>query len=151
MKHNLRKLAILGTLAVCCSNCSTPEPDQPERLQKEIIAVEKAFMDQLNAQSPAEAFGNFAADQAVIKRENDTLILGKANIIHYYQQPIYHNAKAFWKPDYVSVALGGDMAYTFGRYRWEFRDSLGQLTEWKGVFHTVWEKQADGQWRFVWD
>ncbi len=31
------------------------------------------------------------------------------------------------------------------------KDSIGNDIDNKGVFHTVWKRQADGEWRFVWD
>jgi ketosteroid isomerase-like protein len=36
-------------------------------------------------------------------------------------------------------------------YTFTFTDSLGSKNEATGVFHTVWKRQSDGSWRFVWD
>ena len=56
-----------------------------------------------------------------------------------------------WKPDYVDVSESGDLAYTYGKYTFTSRDSTGRKVVSKGIFHTVWKRQEDGSWKFVWD
>ena len=56
-----------------------------------------------------------------------------------------------WKPDFVDVAASGDLGYTYGHYTYSYIDSTGKAAEDKGIFHTVWKRQPDGNWRFVWD
>jgi ketosteroid isomerase-like protein len=119
--------------------------------QEEIRKVEKQFETDLLTKGVAYAFGAYAADSAVIKREKDTLIKGKEAIFRYYDNAGYKNAKAYWSPDLIDVSADGTMAYTYGKYRWEFTDAEGKKQEYKGVFHTVWKRQADGQWKYVWD
>lgn len=99
----------------------------------------------------AEAFAFFADSNAVIKRQNDSLIHGKEGIRNYYMNPFYKNAVAKWSPDFVDVSTNGDLAYTYGKYTWEFKDSAMKSNFYSGVFHTVWKKQNDGSWRYVWD
>ena len=47
--------------------------------------------------------------------------------------------------------LSRDLGYTYGHYTFSYIDSGGNKIENKGVFHTVWKRQSDGTWRFVWD
>lgn len=124
---------------------------QKSSSQTEIENVEKAFNDLARSKGIAEAFYHFAADQATIKRENDTLIKGRENIRKYYSNPKLKNASVSWKPDFVDVSKDGTMAYTYGKYVWTVTDSTGKATDYKGVFHTVWKKQPDGSWKYVWD
>jgi len=51
----------------------------------------------------------------------------------------------------VDASETGDMGYTYGKYTWQSKDSSGKVDEAKGVFHTVWKKQKDGSWKYVWD
>lgn len=69
-------------------------------------------MDMLNQKGAAEAFYSFAAPDAVIKRGDDELIAGPDAIKTYYAAPIYQNATAEWRPDFIDVANDGSMAYT---------------------------------------
>ncbi len=124
---------------------------QKSNSKTEIENVEKAFNDLAKSKGIAEAFYHFAADQATIKRENDTLIKGRENIRKYYSNPKLKNASVSWKPDFVDVSKDGTMAYTYGKYVWTVKDSTGKATDYKGVFHTVWKKQPDGSWKYVWD
>jgi ketosteroid isomerase-like protein len=120
-------------------------------VKEEIIKIEKAFNDYALTKGIAAAFHEFAAEDAVIKRENDTLIKGKDAIKNYYSSPKYSKASVTWKPDFVNISEDGTMAYTFGKYIWTATDSIGNKREFKGVFHTVWKKQANGSWKYVWD
>ena len=79
------------------------------------------------------------------------LIHGKENIKNFYSADYYKTASVKWSPDFIDVAEKGDMAYTYGKYIWQSKDSSGKTNEFKGVFHTVWKKQKDGTWKFVWD
>ena len=118
---------------------------------KQIIAVEKQFETELNSHGAAFAFEKFADADAVGKRQNDSLIKGSKEIGKFYSGDFFKNAKAYWKPDFVDVSKDGTMAYTFGKYHWEVADGSGKITEFRGVFHTVWKRQKDGSWKYVWD
>jgi ketosteroid isomerase-like protein len=122
-----------------------------EEIKKEIFQAEKAFEKMAAEKGIAEAFYYFAADSAVIKRENDTLIVGKDNIKMYYSKSDDKNTTVNWTPDYIDVSDCNSLAYTYGKYVWKIKNQEGAITEYKGVFHTVWKKQKDGNWKYVWD
>ena len=124
---------------------------QDSTVLKQIIAVEKQFETELNTHGAAFAFEKFAAPDAVVKRQNDTLIKGSNEIGKYYSGDFYKTAKAYWKPDFVDISNDGTMAYTYGKYRWVATDKDGKVSEFRGVFHTVWKRQKDGSWKYVWD
>ena len=150
MRKNL--LAILLPSCLICFSCSTaPKKTDTEAIKKEIVKAEKDFETMAAEKGVAEAFAYFADSNAVIKRQNDTLIHGKEAIRNYYSNPAYKNAVAKWAPDFVDVSATGDFAYTYGKYTWEFKDSAMKSNFFSGVFHTVWKRQADGNWRYVWD
>ncbi len=82
---------------------------------------------------------------------NDQLVVGRSNIKAHYANKKYRHALLQWAPVFVDVAASGDLGYTYGNYTYTASDSLGNAISTKGIFHTVWKRQADGQWRFVWD
>lgn len=141
---------VLLMLAVTSTQAQLSQPAL-QQVKQEIMAVEKAFEESLNQAGAAAAFKQFAAPQAVIKRERDTLVRGPEGIFNYYNQPSYTGATATWKPDWIDVSDDGTMAYTYGNYRWLFPGQAGKLVAYTGVFHTVWKRQADGSWKYVWD
>lgn len=117
---------------------------------QEIMDVEKAFEKDVQENGAGFAFKKYAAEDAVIKREKDSLIYGPEGIYKYYNKEEYKNAKAYWKPDYINVSKDATMAYTYGKYRWVFTDADGKETEYTGVYHTVWKKR-NNTWKYVWD
>ena len=129
--------------------CNRP-PDK-NILEKEIFNTEKSFEKMCAEKGVAEAFYFFADDSAVIKRDNDTLIIGKENIKNYHNNDFYKTAAVKWAPDFIDVSNDGSMAYTYGKYIWTAKDESGSVTEFKGVFHTVWKRQKDNSWKYVWD
>jgi len=122
-----------------------------EQLKQEVLKAEKSFEKMCAEKGIAEAFYFFADDSAVIKRENDTLILGKENIKKYHSGDFYKTASVKWAPDFIDVSDDGSMAYTYGKYIWTSIDENGSVAEFKGVFHTVWKRQKDKSWKYVWD
>ncbi len=95
-----------------------------------------------------KAFTAFAAEDGVLMRDNK-LIEGLTNIDEHYKNQTSKGLS--WYPDFVDVAASGDLGYTYGHYTISTTDSTGKAIEIKGIFHTVWKRQPDGQWRFVWD
>lgn len=139
-------------LSLVLTFCSTESSKKTqEELKEEIRQQEYAFQQMLKEEGAAKAFSTFAANDATIKRGNDSLIVGKEAIKHYYSSPDYQNALAEWEPDLIDVSTDGTLAYTYGKYQWHFTDSAGNTNTHRGVFHTVWKKMADDSWKYVWD
>lgn len=130
-------------------SCKTAD-DNKSNWKQEIYDVEASFALMAKEEGIAEAFKAFAADSAVLMR-NNRIIKGKHQIFNTTKSSMADNATLTWKPDFVDVASSGDMAYTYGKYTYTTIDSLGQKQVSNGIFHTVWKRQSDGQWRFVWD
>ena len=142
--------AILLPGLLFCS-CQTAKVGEHEKIETAIRQVEKDFETMAAEKNIAEAFGFYADSNAVIKRENDTLIHGKEAIKNYYSSDYYKSASVKWSPDFIESSQDGTMAYTYGKYTWQFKDRSGKVSEFKGIFHTVWKKQKDGSWKYVWD
>lgn len=150
----MRQAILLLTLLVALqfnSQAQSKTRVDKEKIINEIRAIEKKFQDDLKANGVEQAFYQYAAENAVIKRENDSLIIGNQAIKKYYSNPAYKNAAAEWSPDYIDVSDDGTMAYTYGKYKWQMKDQSGKIQTYEGVFHTVWKKMSDGSWKYVWD
>lgn len=116
----------------------------------EISGVERQFADMAAEKGMKEAFLAFAAKDAVINRDN-RIYKGKAGIAEYYDSQTVKNISLQWKPDYVDVSASGDMAWTYGKYTIAGESEEGEKFESAGIFHTVWKRQEDGSWKYVWD
>jgi ketosteroid isomerase-like protein len=145
MKNKLTLLILVFLITSCHQSANKDE------IKNEIFQTEKAFEKMTSEKGIAEAFYFFADENAVIHRENDTLIKGKENIKIFYDKKNLKNATVTWTPDFIDVSDCGTLGYTYGKYLWQIRNEEGVLSEFKGVFHTVWKKQKDNQWKYVWD
>ena len=121
-----------------------------ETVRNEIMQTEKAFEKMASEKGLSAAFYYFAAEDAVIKRGNDSLIAGKENIKHFYDKNANPGVKLSWAPDYIGVSECGTMGYTYGKYVFSIQGPSGKRAEQTGVFHTVWKKQ-NNEWQYVWD
>ena len=145
MEKIINLLISIVLIASCSQNVDK------EEIKKEIFQAEKAFEKMTSEKGIAEAFYYYADQDAVIKRENDTLIKGKENIKIYYDKRNHKNTTVNWTPDYIDVSECGTLGYTYGKYVWKIKNDEGVIIEYKGVFHTVWKKQKDNSWKYVWD
>jgi ketosteroid isomerase-like protein len=145
MKHILN-LSIIVALAFSCSSKT-----KKEDAVREIYKAEKEFEKMAAEKGVAEAFYFFADDSATIRRGSDSLIKGKENIKTFYSKTDDSKTKVNWTPDFVKASDDGTLGYTYGNYIWAITDSAGKVSEYKGIFHTVWKKQKDNSWKYVWD
>lgn len=150
-----------ATIIFCCLLCGACNPqaekvtpvdslDLKSQAEEEVLAMEKAFNDLASAEGIPAAFLAFAAEDAVLMRGN-RIIAGKAGIQSFFEGSSLDSVQLSWKPDFVRAAKSGDMAYTYGPYTFSAKDTSGQLIESTGIFHTVWLRQEDGNWKFVYD
>lgn len=141
---------VVGLFVLIIFSACRPQKADKEIAKQEIADAEKNFEAMAKEKGIATAFAFFADEQAVIKREHDTLIMGKQNIHNYYSK--YDTIKAYvtWKPDFIDVSEDATLAYTYGKYSWTVKKDT-TTKEFKGVFHTVWKKQKDNSWKYVWD
>jgi ketosteroid isomerase-like protein len=121
-----------------------------EKWKSEIVGAEKNFNDLAQKEGITKAFQTYAAQDGVIKRGKE-IIKGNEAISEWYRKDIRPNETLTWKPDFVDVSISGDLGYTYGSFIFTSSDSTGTKKESVGKFHTVWKRQNDGNWKFVWD
>ncbi len=139
------KTKILLLALLICNACA---PDKS--LKQEILDAETEFNRAAQEIGIKEAFLAFAHDSAVLVR-NNRVIKGKKEIEEYFNQQDFTDITLEWKPEFVDVSSSGDMGYTYGNYHLTFLDSLGKEEKLTGIFHTVWKKGQNGEWKYVYD
>ncbi|WP_350290049.1 nuclear transport factor 2 family protein [uncultured Croceitalea sp.] len=148
MRKCLKIIAILLTGLFGCD--STTDAEKMEEWKAEILAVEKEFNDMAQKEGLTKAFEFYAAEDGVIRRKRK-VIKGKVAIAQWYKEDVRPNETLTWKPTFVDVSEAGDMAYTYGEFIFKYPDSIGNMKTNTGIFHTVWKRQTNGSWKFVWD
>lgn len=152
-----RKDKIIGLCILFASAClivlsckSSSNQVSIEKYKAEIREAEKAFARHAKEKNVKAAFLAFGAEDAVLLRGNK-LIRGKKAIAEYFNNQTLQNIRLEWEPDFIYVSESGDLAYTYGEYQFSATDNTGKAIADSGYFHTVWKRQPDGTWRFVWD
>ncbi|MGB5379256.1 YybH family protein [Muriicola sp.] len=150
MKISNYIIAVSLLLTISC--LKKPSEANLQRWKKEILETEQQFAAMAQEKGIPTAFLYYAAEDAVLMR-NNSLIIGKTAIVQQFedQKSTGNSPSLSWKPDFVDVSSSGDLGYTYGTFVYTSQDSTGQTNNIEGVFHTVWKRQADGSWRFVWD
>lgn len=141
-------ILVLVTLVNCTSKKMAIDSNA---IKQQIFDTEKAFEAATKEIGVARAFYEFAAPDAVIQRGGDSVIKGKDAIFEYYKKHEKPNTTVTWTADFIDVSADGTLGYTYGHYEWKIKaenDSVQTLT---GIFHTVWKRQPDGTWKYVWD
>jgi ketosteroid isomerase-like protein len=141
---------ILFVLAALLLSACVQKIDIAEE-KASILQTERAFEKMAADSGIAYAFNAFAADSAVIMRGNDSVIHTKKGIYNYYIHNGSDSATVNWTADFVDVSDDGTLGYTYGKYLLKVRQADNTTKEFKGTFHTVWKKQTDGSWKYVWD
>ncbi len=131
-----------------CNNTSNEA--QMNIWKSEILDAERAFCEMAQKEGITKAFEFYAADDGVIRRKKN-IIRGKEAIREWYQKDVQPYDTLKWEPTFIDVSKSGDLAYTYGNFIFTYLDTLGNQKENAGIFHTVWKRQVDGNWRFVWD
>ena len=147
-----KMLLYLPLILILCSCSVEIEKNSVEKWKNEILETEQNFAKMAGEEGISNAFMAYAAEDAVVMR-NNKLVIGKENLAKHFEKQSSgpKDEKLSWKPDFVDVSASGDLAYTYGHFTYAYTDSTGTKIESSGVFHTVWKRQADGSWRYVWD
>ena len=143
-------LLYAGLLAFVFISCQENDTRSAKMVKQEILATEAAFDSLATVEGIKYAFLAYADKEAVISR-NNKLYKGKEAIANYFDSQALTKVQLHWRPEFVEVAQAGDLAYTYGKYTFSAVDSAGEIINSSGIFHTVWKRQPDGSWKFVWD
>lgn len=144
--------ALAPSLAACAGSGGPPAPSKRQmavidRVLKTapgaaqpstIVATELAFSRAAQEQGQWTAFRQFAAPGALLHGEN-----GPFAILPWLATQTDPPDAVQWKPRVVVMSCDGALAVSQGRYR----DPQGKV----GNFVTMWERQADGAYRYVYD
>jgi ketosteroid isomerase-like protein len=136
MNHKSALPAIV--FLVFLSACS--QTDTRRAALESLVQAEMSFAATSVAKGIRDAFMAYLADSAIVFRPHPAN--GLAVFRERKDTPITLN----WRPIYADISSAGDFGYTTGP--WEIRDnSLEKRPPSHGNFFSVWQKNADGDWK----
>jgi len=131
---------------------AAPNKDQ---LKAELAKAEADFCAKVAEAGVGEGFHAFMAEQAF---DVSRLTLSRAEYgdglkVARARGPAPKGVKLVWSPMMIDVSDDGTLGYTWGKY--EFTPPLApdgtQPPTGVGIYLTIWKRQADGSWKFVYD
>jgi len=112
---------------------------------EDLFETDRAFSKLSEETSIEEAFLIYAAENAVILRDNQMPIIGKADISKSFEG-LSGDVVLTWEPLDGEISKSGELGYTYGIYEFKSDTSVS-----KGTYVSIWKKQRDGSWRYALD
>lgn len=111
---------------------------------KPVVDAEHAFAARALQAGTKTAFLEFASKDAVL------FLPDRIRSVEYWGTQKESPAALIWAPNYADISSNGSMGYTTGN--WEMRPSgKDSAPNVFGQFVTIWQKQADGSYKFSLD
>ena len=114
-----------------------------ENKKSVLIETELAFAEAAKNTSTRDAFLKFIADDGILFRPHP--VNGK----EFLEKSPARPAKLLWYPSSSFMSSSEDLGVNWGP--WEFRKTMEEEPIAFGYFVTVWKKQNDGAWKFLFD
>ena len=144
-------ILILGVVLLGAGGCVSSPP--PETQREGLMEVDRAFCRAAVAKGRTAAFLEFMAQDGVIYPWQGSPIHGVAQFRELTegadagaQEPTF-----MWEPLFADVAESGELGYTLGSYTATVEGPEGPRLLRRGHYVTIWKKQGDGSWKFVFD
>ncbi len=138
MERNVRVWGILVAVLVPWAVQAAPLDD--------VMNADRAFAAEALKSGARAAFVAFAAPDATMFRPGVGPVKGHSAIAASFPQP--DDAVPEWAPEGGEVAASGDLAYTWGYFKWTARDNSGRHST--GNYVSIWRKTG-GQWKWIVD
>lgn len=127
------------------SSCKTETTDQSKEAAEQIRNADIAMSDMATKEGFYKALLNYADDSLIIPREGKLPMIGKAEVgKSWAEKPMIKELT--WKPLRAEASKDGDMGYSFGYAIYQGKDTTTYTN-----YCTIWKKQKDGAWKFVYD
>jgi ketosteroid isomerase-like protein len=141
----MSKACLVLTLCAVLFTGSALASDKPAlaALAQQVMDTENAFAETM-AQRDFEGFVSFLSDEAIFF-SGETPLRGKQMVADTWK-PYYEGQDApfSWKPEHVEVLESGALALSSG----PVFDPQGARV---ATFNSIWRREANGQWRIVFD
>ncbi|CAN5331927.1 hypothetical protein BH09BAC2_BH09BAC2_07740 [soil metagenome] len=128
---------------VIFSSCS--QKNKSNEAAAEIAAADKAMSDRAAKEGFHKTLLEYTDEDVVKPGEGTYPVMGKANL-----EKLWNGKKDFmnltWEPFKTEAAASGDLGYTLGNWKLVQPDTILY-----GNYYTIWKKQANGNWKFVFD
>ena len=137
------KYLLTATILFC--SCSLHQQDINKQAEKEIIQADLAMSSLATKEGFYKALLQYADDSVIIPRLGNLPMIGKTDVNkNWITKPDFTTLT--WKPIKAEASKTGDIGFTFG-----YATFIGKDTITYSNYCTIWKKQKNGDWKFVYD
>lgn len=112
-----------------------------------MVAADRAFSDSSAKFGMKKAFLDFVADDAVLLRPGYLPIV-EGDVIKFLTSQEDTSFVMTWTPKGGQLSKSNDLGYTYGVYEIKLK---AKDTVLNGTYVSIWQKQKNGDWKFVLD
>jgi ketosteroid isomerase-like protein len=113
-----------------------------------LLQTDRDFSDLSVREGMFKAFLYYIAEDGVILRNNSFPARGKETLAARFSGKTDTTFILSWEPLFENISASGDIGYTYGIHTNTDR-LTGEKT--RGTYVTIWQKQKNGNWKFVLD
>jgi ketosteroid isomerase-like protein len=155
--HHLMKTGIFLCLFLALASRSLAS--SKEELRQELATTERSFCAEAAHVGIADAFlahmaeNCFLPDRLGLSRSEykKAVEAARAKAGTSYKPGPNPDVRLTWLPSKVEVSDDGTLGYTWGRYDFTSKGKDGKVVSSTGIYLTIWKRQIDGSWKFVYD
>jgi ketosteroid isomerase-like protein len=141
----MKKLLGFIFILTACHQKKEPGKDLSQQAIGEIISADTAMSNLATRIGFFQALSAYAEDSVIIPRVNRFPLRTKSEADSVWaSRPVIKELT--WKPITAHASVSGDMGYSFG-----YASYVGKDTTTYTNYCTIWKKQKDGSWKFVYD
>ena len=139
-------------MMVCfCVVASCVPGSDVESFKEEILDADRAFAKMAYEEGRDAAFLAYMAEDVTIMPRKGALIRGMDEYRKLQAAVTTEEPTVRWKPFFADASQSGDFGYTMGTFQYfESREEGAKVLS-EGSYVTIWKKQSDGRWKFVFD
>ena len=146
----MRKIIPLLLVFLCVLACK-----QNGNLKEEenaLLETDRKFSSLSVEKGRAEAFLEYMTDDVTILPRQGHPIEGKESFKRLMMGEGQEEESVLkWEPYFVKISNSLDLGYTLGKYELSSMDAEGATQKAYGYYVTIWRRQPDGSWKFVYD
>jgi len=137
----MRSLTLAAALFTAAACASSPGPEGSEPSAAPVVEAERAFARDGLALGIAASFNKWAVPGAVMIAGGRVSTVAEVYPPDRPRPP--DEPKLEWCPNFAGIARSGDLGFTTG--------GVAVNGQRAGHYFTIWKKQSDGSWRWVYD
>ena len=125
-------------------------PVDEAAVRQALLKADSDFSALSAQQGFSAAVAVYFADDATALLANENPLIGKAAIMANLAATPSPGFLS-WEPRRAEAASSGDLGFTWGEYKLQFRSEGGQPQMRNGKYVSIWKRQADGSWKVIID